>query len=226
MISILNHDNSSKIRPIVADDARTDEHILDIYMVVCCISEGNICMHIRCRTAHCVSWHRAAFVILCSDRHFYHRTLYSLFVNNILSVQTHNIRNYFLPAGKQNSWLFQKHCWNRAVAVSRSNFWSPSGSLQKDKEEKFYNSEKFAERKFAIFCFNCLSLMTFVLSNIHWKYSENCNILTKRTYDSAVFKIFLHFIIIEILYEILIAIMAFIAIYAIKVPVWKRCKTI
>ena len=52
--------------------------------------------------------------------------------------------------------------------------------------------------------------------------------LTERTYDSAVFKIFLNIITIcvfieqyitEILYEIFISIMAFIAIYAIKVPV-------
>ena len=52
--------------------------------------------------------------------------------------------------------------------------------------------------------------------------------LTERTYDSAVFKIFLNIItiyifieqqFIEILYEILISKMAFIVIYAIKVPV-------
>ena len=27
-------------------------------------------------------------------------------MNNILSIQTHNIRNIFLTAGKQNSWLY------------------------------------------------------------------------------------------------------------------------
>ena len=52
--------------------------------------------------------------------------------------------------------------------------------------------------------------------------------LTERIYDSAVFTIFLNILticvfidqlLIEILYEILISIMAFIAIYAIKVPV-------
>ena len=30
---------------------------------------------------------------------------------NILSVQTHIIRNIFLTAGKLNSWLFQQHCF-------------------------------------------------------------------------------------------------------------------
>ena len=52
--------------------------------------------------------------------------------------------------------------------------------------------------------------------------------LTERTYDSAVLKIFINIIticisieqyLIEILYEILISIMAFIATCAIKVPI-------
>ena len=42
----------------------------------------------------------------------------------------------------------------RAVAVSRSNFLFQSGFSQKDDEEKFDHSEKFAEKK-AIFCFIC-----------------------------------------------------------------------
>ena len=49
-------------------------------------------------------------IILCSDRHFYQVNI-RLFVYNILSVQTHNIRNIFLTAGKQNTWLFQQHCF-------------------------------------------------------------------------------------------------------------------
>ena len=49
-------------------------------------------------------------------------------------------------------------------------------------EEKFDNSEKFGEKKFAIFCFICLSLLTFELSNINWKSSEKCNMFTERTY--------------------------------------------
>ena len=32
-------------------------------------------------------------------------------------------------------------------------------------------------------------LLTFELSNINWKCSENCNMLNERSYDSAVFKI-------------------------------------
>ena len=44
----------------------------------------------------------------------------------------------------------------RAVAVSRSNFLFQSGFSQKDDEEKFDHSEKFAEKKghflFYLFC--------------------------------------------------------------------------
>ena len=55
-------------------------------------------------------------------------------------------------------------CWKgsdqerRAVAVSRSNFLFQSGFSQKDDEEKFDHSEKFAENMLllmAIFCFIC-----------------------------------------------------------------------
>ena len=71
-------------------------------------------------------------------------------------------------------------------------------------EEKFDHSEKFAEKKpfayghffFALFV---LSLLTFELSNINCKCSENCNMPTERTYDGAVFNIFLN--IITILYN-------------------------
>ena len=76
-----------------------------------------------------------------------------------------------------------------AVMDSRSNFWSFS---QKDKKEKFDNSEKFTKKNFATFCFISLSLLTFELSNINWKCLKNCNMLTERTYDSVVFKIFLN----------------------------------
>ena len=82
------------------------------------------------------------------------------------------------------------------VTVSSSIFWFQSGFPQKDEEEKFDNFEKFAN-----FCFICLSLLTFELSNINWKCSENCNMLTKRTYDSAIFKIFLNIITICIVIE-------------------------
>ena len=46
-------------------------------------------------------------------------------------------------------------------------------------EEKFDNSEKFGEKKFAIFCFICLSLLTFELSNISSKCSEKCNMFSE-----------------------------------------------
>ena len=63
------------------------------------------------------------------------------------------------------------------------------GFSQKNKEENFDNSEKFA-KKLAIFCCICSSLLTFELSKINWKCSECCNMLTELTYDSVVFTIF------------------------------------
>ena len=92
----------------------------------------------------------------------------------------------------------------RAVAVSRSNFWFQSSFSQKDDEEKFNHSEKFAEKKaFAyghfLFFFNCFVVLTFELSNINWKCSENIYMLTEHTYYSAVFEIFLNIITIYLL---------------------------
>ena len=53
---------------------------------------------------------------------------------------------------------------------------------------------KDLQKKCCHFSFFFLSLLTFELSNISWKCSENCNMLTERIYDSAVFKIVLNII--------------------------------
>ena len=64
------------------------------------------------------------------------------------------------------------------------------------------NSDRFSEKQFANVCSICLSLLTIEQSNVNWKCSENCNILTKRApYDSGVFKIFLNIIKISIFIE-------------------------
>ena len=59
----------------------------------------------------------------------------------------------------------------RAVAVSRSNFLFQCGFSQKDDEEKFDHSEKFAEKQsfclWPFFVLFVLSLFTFELSNIN-----------------------------------------------------------
>ena len=141
--------------------------------------------------------------------------------NNIVFILVANISTKNVSEKlKKNSTLEQVL---RVLWLVGATFDSKGASLRR------MNSEKFAEKKFAISCFVCSSLLTFKLLNISCKCSENCNMLTKCTYDSAVFQIVLNIIkififieqyYIEILYEILISILAFIAVYAIKVPVW------
>ena len=59
---------------------------------------------------------------------------------------------------------------------------------------------KSLQRKVSHFLFYLFAVvLTFELSNIIWKCSENWNMLTERTYDSVVFKIFLNIITISIL---------------------------
>ena len=82
-----------------------------------------------------------------------------------------------------------------------ATFDSKNNFLQKNEEKKFDNSENFEGKVSPFFCFIRLSLLTFELSNINWKCSEYCNMLTERTYNSAVFKIFLNIITICIFIE-------------------------
>ena len=158
-------------------------------------------------------------IILCLDRHFYSficvkyfkcSDTYAIFFwqlvnktadyfNNIVFILVVKISSKKVSEnnGKQLNvgrglTSVQQERW--AVAVSRSNFWFQSGFPQKDEEEKCYNSENFAENKFAIFCFICLSWLTFGLSNINWMCLENCNTLTERAERMIVldFKFFLN----------------------------------
>ena len=67
-----------------------------------------------------------------------------------------------------------------------------------DEEEKFDNSVKFTEKSSPFFV--SLSLLT--IFDLSCQISiENCNMVTERTYDSAVFKIFLNIIVICIFIE-------------------------
>ena len=106
---------------------------------------------------------------------------------NILSVQTYNIRNIsgcfnnivFILVTKmsckkicdeiENNSTLEKGLivCNRNAELLRLVEASLIPKWQEDEEEKFDNSEKFAEKKFAIFCFISLSLLTFELSNIN-----------------------------------------------------------
>ena len=147
---------------------------------------------------------------------------------SILSVQTDNIRNIFLTAGKHNSWLFQQHCsyfggenyfqkslWkngkllecNRNAELLRLVGASFDGFSQKDEEEKFDNSEKLA--------------VLFVCSSVRKIVIFSLNVFMTVLYLKF-FAILQQFAF--LLSNILISIMAFIAIYAIKVPVWTRYK--
>ena len=70
--------------------------------------------------------------------------------------------------------------WNCELLVA-ATFDSKVSSLRTMRKKNLYNSEKFAIFLFYLFC----RLLTFELSNINWKCSENCNMLTERTYDSV-----------------------------------------
>ena len=78
----------------------------------------------------------------------------------------------------------------KAVAVSSSNFWSQNGFSQKDKEEKFENSEKFTEKslKFFVLYICCSWHLRCQISIESIRKIVICS--TERTYDSVVLKIF------------------------------------
>ena len=136
---------------------------------------------------------------------------------NILCVQTHNIRNI-------SFWqLVNKtaDCFNNIFFISVAKISSKEVCEKMESNSTLEKVLLVCNRNaellrlvVAIFDFKvsflkwmrkknfiCLSLLTFELSNINWKCSENCNILTKRTYDSAIFKIFLNIITIFIVIE-------------------------
>ena len=125
-------------------------------------------------------------------QYFFDKTLDCF--NNIAFILVATITSKKVCEKRENNSTLEKvllvcKLERRAVAVSRSNFWFQSGFSQKDKEEKFDNCEKFAMKNLPIFVLSVCRLLTFELSNMYWKCSENCNTLTERTYDNAVFKI-------------------------------------
>ena len=163
--------------------------------------------------------------ILCSDRQFCEVNI-RLFVYNILSVQTHNIRNIFwqlviktadcfnnivfILVAKINSKIVCEKMDNNStlekvllmcnrnadlLQLVEATLDSKVASFRRMTKKKFDNSEKFAQKVFAVFCFICFSLLTFELSNI------NCNMLTERSCDSAVFKVLLNIITICVFIE-------------------------
>ena len=72
--------------------------------------------------------------------------------NNIVFILVTKISSKKVCKKMENNLTLENVLQERwAVTVSRSNFWFQTGFPQKDEEEKFVNSEKFAEKKFAIF---------------------------------------------------------------------------
>ena len=138
-----------------------------------------------------------------------------LFVNNILSVQTHNIHNIFLIAdivfilvvknnskkvceknGKQlNVGKSLTSVCNRNAELLRlvgATFDFKVASLRRMRKKNLIILKSLQKQSLPFFVLFVLSLFTFELSNINWKCSHNCDMPTERTYDSAVFKIFLN----------------------------------
>ena len=84
---------------------------------------------------------------------------------------------------------------NRNIELLRlvgATFVSKVAFLRRMKKKNLIILKSLPEKSLLFFCFICLTLLTFELSNISWKCLESCNILTERTYDRAVFKIFLN----------------------------------
>ena len=92
--------------------------------------------------------------------------------------------------------------WNTELLRSVGAIFNSKMAFLRRMRKKSWIILKSLQKKFAIFCFIYLSLLTFELSNINWKYSENSNMLTEQTYDSAVLKVLLNIITICIFIEL------------------------
>ena len=94
--------------------------------------------------------------------------------------------------------------WNRnakLLPLVGVTFDSKVAFLRRMRKKNLIILKSLQKKKFDIFCFICLSLLTFELSNINWKCLEHIYMLTEHTYDSAVFEIFLNIITICIFIE-------------------------
>ena len=87
------------------------------------------------------------------------------------------------------------------LRLVRATFDSKLAFLRRMRKKNFIILKSLQKKSLPFFCFIYVSLLTFELSNINWKCAENCNILTERTYDSAVFKVLLNIITICVFIE-------------------------
>ena len=80
---------------------------------------------------------------------------------------------------------------NAELRLVGATFCSKVAFLRRMRNKILMILKSLQKKKIAIFILFVCRLLTFELSNINWKCSEICNMLTERTYDSAVFKMFL-----------------------------------
>ena len=92
--------------------------------------------------------------------------------NNIVLVVKISRKNLLKKWKTTQRWK-RSYEERRAVAVSRSNLLFQSGFSQKDDEEKFDHSEKFAEKK--AFDYGHKTKVLFVLSLFTFELSININ---------------------------------------------------
>ena len=132
--------------------------------------------------------------------------IYAIFLWQLIkAADCFNTINFILVAKNSSKKVFEKMVNNSTLEkvllvcnrnaellrLVRATFDSKVVSLRRMRKKNLIILKKIAEKEFTIFCFIGLSLLTFELSNINWKCLENYNMLTERTYDSAVFCIFL-----------------------------------
>ena len=139
----------------------------------------------------------------------------------------------------ENNSTLEKILWvlNRNAELLRlvgATFYFKVASFRRMMKKNFEHSEKFAEKKafaydhflFYLFC-RCVYIWvvkyqlkvfgTYLYAHC-WTYLWQCCIWNFSQYYNNLY--FIEQLLIEILYEILFSIMAFIEIYAIKVSVW------
>ena len=117
--------------------------------------------------------------------------------NNIVFILVENISSKKVCEKIENNSTLEKVllvCIRNAelLRLVEAIFDSKVASLRRMRRKNLIILKSLPKKR--SFLFYLFGVWTFELSNINWRCSENCNMLTERTYDSDVFKIFLNFI--------------------------------